>query len=71
MIRRLGALSVATALLATAAVGAGTDFAPMEVQPYDPAKPAPAFALPDLQGNTVRLESLRSKVVLLYFWTTW
>ena len=71
MIRRLGTLSVATALLATAAVVAGADFARIEVQPYDPPKPAPVFTLPDLQGKTVRLESLRGKVVLLYFWATW
>ncbi len=71
MIGRLGTLSVATALLATVAVAGGPDFARMQVQPYDPPTPAPAFALPDLQGKTVRLESLRSKVVLLYFWATW
>jgi len=71
VIERLGALSVATALLATVAVAAGPDFAGMRVQPYDLPTPAPAFALPDLQGKTVRLESLRSKVILLYFWATW
>ncbi len=71
MIGRLGTLSVATALLATTAVAAGPDFVGMQVQPYTPPTPAPAFALPDLQGKTVRLESLRSKVVLLYFWATW
>lgn len=71
MIARLGALSVATALLATVAVAAGPDFAGMRVQPYDPPIPAPAFALTDLEGKTVRLENLRSKVVLLYFWATW
>jgi cytochrome oxidase Cu insertion factor (SCO1/SenC/PrrC family) len=32
---------------------------------------APGFTLPDLQGHSVRLEALRGRVVLLYFWTTW
>ncbi len=33
--------------------------------------PAPAFSLTDLQGNTVSLENLKGKVVLVDFWGTW
>lgn len=32
---------------------------------------APQFALKDLEGNTLRLEDLRGKVVLLNFFATW
>ena len=68
----LVAAGLALALLALAPAGAaGPDFAAMRILPYDPPKPAPAFALPDLQGKTVRLEDLRGKVVWLFFWTTW
>jgi len=32
---------------------------------------APAFALPDLRGDTVRLRSFRGKVTLVNFWASW
>jgi peroxiredoxin len=34
-------------------------------------RPAPPFALPDLNGGTVDLASYRGKVVLVNFWNTW
>jgi hypothetical protein len=63
---------VAAALLAAAvAAAAPPDFASMQVQRFDPPKPAPAYELPDLAGATQRLEDLRGKVVMLFFWATW
>ncbi|QJD78645.1 redoxin domain-containing protein [Spirosoma rhododendri] len=35
------------------------------------SKPAPAFALTDLDGKAVSLESLKGKVVVVDFWATW
>lgn len=68
MIRLVAALALAGLVASEAAA---LDFGALGLQPYEPPKPAPAFALPDLEGRTVRLEDYRGKVVLLYFWATW
>ena len=39
--------------------------------PIEPGRAAPAFALPDLEGEELSLASLRGKVVLVNFWATW
>lgn len=62
---------LAFAMLVTTVAGAAPDFVGMQVQPYAPPKPAPAFALPDLDGKTVRLTDFRGKVLMLFFWATW
>ena len=68
-------LALTSFLLAWLATAVGPaaepDFASLGVQRYDPPKPAPDFALPALDGRTVRLRDLQGKVVLLFFWTTW
>ena len=69
--RQFFVMALMIALFTTLAVAAAPDFAAMQIQPYDPPKPAPAFALPDLQGKTIRLEDFRGKVVMLFFWATW
>jgi hypothetical protein len=65
------AAALTTFILATAAAGAPPDYASVQVQSYPEPKPAPAFALPDLQGRTHRLDDLRGKVVMMFFWATW
>ena len=60
-------LALALSLTAVAA----PNFAGLQITPYEPPKPAPAFSLPDLQGRTVALADLKGKVVLLFFWATW
>ncbi len=32
---------------------------------------APGFNIEDVEGNQVKLEDFKNKVVLLFFWTTW
>jgi cytochrome oxidase Cu insertion factor (SCO1/SenC/PrrC family) len=71
VIRRTTVVGVALGLLLVGGASAAPDFASLQVQPYQPPKPAPAFALPSLDGRTVRLEDFRGKVVLLFFWATW
>jgi hypothetical protein len=67
----LVAVMAAALLAAAVAAAAPPDFASMQVQRFDPPKPAPAYELPDLAGATQRLEDLRGKVVMLFFWATW
>ena len=69
MIRRT-LIAATLALLTAGSAGAAPDFTSLQVQTYQPPKPAPAFALPSLGGRTVRLEDFRGKVVLLFFWAT-
>jgi cytochrome oxidase Cu insertion factor (SCO1/SenC/PrrC family) len=76
MIVRLAAGGVIAAALWATVAAAQPAAAPaawekMGVQAYESPKPAPAFALPALDGRTVRLEDYRGKAVLLFFWATW
>ena len=68
---RRPAAALVLALLLPLAAAAAPDFAALDIQRYDPPKPAPAFTLPDLEGRPVRLDALRGKVVLLFYWATW
>ena len=65
--------TVTAAVILTAAVPtlAAPDFASLQVQQYEPPRPAPAFSLPDLKGRNATLAELRGKVVMLFFWATW
>jgi cytochrome oxidase Cu insertion factor (SCO1/SenC/PrrC family) len=65
------AAAVGVLLLAAQTAAAAPNWAALDAQAYEPSKPAPAFELPDPDGNVTRLEDLRGKVVLLFFWATW
>ena len=69
--RRALLAGLAAVLLLGGTAGAAPDFAALNIQPYEPPKPAPAFSLPDLDGKTRQLADLRGKVVMVFFWTTW
>jgi len=71
MMHRITVAGLALTLLIVGGAGAAPDFASLKVQPYQPPKPAPAFALPGLDGKVTRLADLRGKVVLVFFWATW
>ena len=66
---------IAAALWAGAAAAqpaaAPPAWAKLGVQAYESPRPAPAFALPALDGHTVRLADQKGKALLLFFWATW
>ena len=72
----IGLLSVTLSLLAACAQRPKTveaDVVKTEVQQVEDAQTdlAPDFELPDLQGNPLKLSSLRGKYVVLDFWGSW
>ena len=69
--RLLVAVAASGLLTAAAPALAVPDFASLQIQQYDPPRPAPAFSLPDLKGRNATLAELRGKVVMLFFWATW
>jgi cytochrome oxidase Cu insertion factor (SCO1/SenC/PrrC family) len=71
MMHRITVVGLALTLLIVGGAGAAPDFASLQVQPYQPPKPAPAFALPGLDGKVTRLADLKGKVVVVFFWATW
>ena len=71
----LALLTVTLSLVASCANRTKTNeaiaFETTEVQQTDAADLAPDFELPDLQGNPLKLSSLRGKYVVLDFWGAW
>ena len=72
----IGLLSVTLSLVAACAQRPKTveaDVDKTEVQQVEDAQTdlAPDFELPDLQGNPLKLSSLRGKYVVLDFWGSW
>jgi cytochrome oxidase Cu insertion factor (SCO1/SenC/PrrC family) len=67
----LAAMLWATVAAAQPAAAPSPAWEEMGVSIYESPKAAPAFALPALDGRTVRLEDYRGRPLLLFFWTTW
>jgi cytochrome c biogenesis protein CcmG/thiol:disulfide interchange protein DsbE len=68
---RIFTVTLAVLMLTAQSTAAAPNWAALDMSPYEPPKPAPSFALPDLDGKVTRLEDLRGKVVVLFFWSTW
>ena len=83
---RILTVALAVLMLTAQSIAAAPNWAALDMSPYEPPKPplpmppppngeppkpAPSFALPDLDGKVTRLEDLRGKVVVLFFWSTW
>lgn len=58
-------------LAVLAAVAAMGYYVVIQRGPKTDSRPAPEFAIPDLQGQTVHLSDFKGKTVLLDFWATW
>ena len=71
----LALLSVTISLIASCAnrpkAAEATAAETVEAQQTEAADMAPDFELPDLQGNPLKLSSLRGKYVVLDFWGSW
>ena len=71
----LALLTVTLSLVASCAnrpkAAETTDVEATVAQQTDAADLAPDFELPDLQGNPLKLSSLRGKYVVLDFWGSW
>jgi cytochrome oxidase Cu insertion factor (SCO1/SenC/PrrC family) len=72
----IGSLVVAMGLLLVLVARAGEDdvrslLETLGIQVPSRMAAAPAFALPDVSGRTVRLEDYQGRTLMLYFWATW
>jgi len=68
---RINLLRAAVWLITLLAFAAAAADPPPVLHPATERKSAPAFALKDASGVTVKIEDYRGKVVLLDFWATW
>jgi cytochrome oxidase Cu insertion factor (SCO1/SenC/PrrC family) len=41
------------------------------LQKFKESVSAPSFAIEDMEGNRLKLEDFRGKIVLIDFWATW
>jgi thiol-disulfide isomerase/thioredoxin len=60
------AIVICSAILVSSCMHPSTETPALEV-----GSPAPAFKLPDLNGQQISLDQYKGKVVLLDFWATW
>jgi peroxiredoxin len=71
LIMSAAGVAVGLAIIAVVWVLAGRTAAPELPAVGEMQRPAPAIALPGLDGETIRISDLRGQVVLVNFWATW
>ena len=68
----LGCAVIVCLWLVASVHGAGPElFKAAQIERLPRPIPLPEVSLPDLEGQTMSLRSLKGQVVLMNFWTTW
>jgi len=62
---------IATLILSATVAHAGDRFGPLKLSRLGSGSDAPGFQLRSLDGNTIGLEQLAGRMVVLNFWATW
>jgi thiol-disulfide isomerase/thioredoxin len=68
---RITSMVIIIAVLISLFIAGGCSESEVSEGPPAPGRPAPEFLLQDLGGQTVSLDDLKGKPVMINFWATW